>query len=98
LRALISDLSWSDDARPSVSEGITQKQGVLARLKLIVVRFSQNWSSPQRIVVSKPARDNLLTHIGDPLRDYYKHVVDEPLPESLVAIVDRFDRKANARG
>jgi len=43
-------------------------------------------------------RPHDLAYLGAPLRDYYKHVVDEPLPESLVAIVERFSTRANARG
>jgi len=43
-------------------------------------------------------RPHDLAHLGAPLRDYYKHVVDEPLPDGLVAILERFNTRANARG
>jgi Anti-sigma factor NepR len=34
-----------------------------------------------------------LVTIGAHLRDYYKHLTDEPLPESFIEIVDRFDKQ-----
>jgi hypothetical protein len=98
LRALISDLSWTDAVRPSAAERTTHKQDLLARLKPVLTRLRRTWAGAQPTRTSKPTPHDLLAHISHPLRDYYKPALDEPLPESLATIVDRLDERANARG
>jgi hypothetical protein len=94
LRALINDLSWNDDPQPRAAE----ERSVFRNLKTTAVRLWRSSPGTQRTGTSKSQSSNLVAHIGDPLRDYFKHVVHEPLPDALMAIVGRFDRKLNARG
>jgi hypothetical protein len=98
LRALISDLSWNEDSQPSAAQGATQQRGFFVRLKTFAVQVCRYLLGAQPKGTSKRPHDHPLAHLGAPLREYYKHVVDEPLPESLVAIVERFNTTANARG
>jgi hypothetical protein len=96
LRALISDLSWNEDSPPAAAQGAPQQRGSSARLKTFAVRVCRYWLGAHPMGTGK--RPHYLAHLGAPLRDYYKHVVDEPLPEGLVAIVERFNTRAEARG
>jgi Anti-sigma factor NepR len=63
--------------------------------------ISGDWSTGFNATSSSSLSDaKLLGHIGSRLREYYKHLADEPLPESLVEIVDRFEsrRRRHVRG
>jgi hypothetical protein len=58
------------------------------------VVISGDWSTGFNATSSSSLTDaKLLALIGARLREYYKHLAGEPLPQSLVEIVDRFDKR-----
>jgi hypothetical protein len=61
--------------------------------------ISGDWSTGFNATSSSALSDaKLLAHIGSRLREYYKHLADERLPESLIEIVDRFDSRRRREG
>jgi hypothetical protein len=57
------------------------------------VIISGDWSTGFNATSSSSLTDaKLLAHIGARLREYYDNLAGEPVPQSLVEIVERFDK------